>query len=68
MVDPTSDLDEDVDESNAPECEHCGEKIIRSPTHRVVTWVEDGEARHRHFCSDDCRAAYDEASDESAAE
>jgi hypothetical protein len=60
MVDPTSDLDEDVDESNAPECAACGEKIIRNPTHRVVAWVADGEVRHRHFCSDDCRAAWDE--------
>lgn len=64
MVDPTSDLNEDVDESNAPECAHCGEKIVQSPTHRVVTRVEDGEVRQRHFCSDECRTA----SGESAAE
>lgn len=61
MVDPTSELGEDVDESDARECANCGEKILQSPTHRVVTWVEDGEVRHRHFCSDGCRAAYDDA-------
>ena len=39
MVDPTSDLDEDVDESNAPECAVCGTKLVRDPNHHVVTWV-----------------------------
>lgn len=68
MVDPTSELGEDVDESNAPDCAHCGAKIVRSSTHRTVTWVEDGTARHRHFCSDDCRTAYDEESNDSAGE
>ena len=60
MVDPTSDLGEDIDESNAPACATCGEKIVQSPTHRVVTWIEDGQAQERHFCSDECKAAYDE--------
>ncbi|KTG10392.1 hypothetical protein AUR64_12555 [Haloprofundus marisrubri] len=59
MVDPTSSLGDDVDEENAPECATCGEKIVQSPTHRVVTWVEDGTVQHRHFCSDDCRESYD---------
>lgn len=61
MVDPTSDLGEDVDESTAPECVVCGAKIINSPTHRVVTTVEDGLVRHRHFCSDDCLESQDTA-------
>jgi hypothetical protein len=61
MVDPTSDLDEDVDESNAPRCEVCGEPIVRDPDHHVVTWVDDGEVRHRHFCSDECREAWDDS-------
>jgi len=56
MVDPTSDLGEDVDEDDAPECATCGTTIVQSPTHRVVTWVEDGRARHRHFCSAACLA------------
>lgn len=60
MVDPTSSLGEDVDKSNAPTCANCDEPIVQSPTHRVVTWVEDGAVRHRHFCSDDCRDEYDE--------
>ncbi|RLM59479.1 hypothetical protein DVK02_01675 [Halobellus sp. Atlit-31R] len=59
MVDPTSDLGEDVDESDAPTCATCGETIVRSPTHRVVTWVDDGQVRERHFCSDECKTAYD---------
>jgi endogenous inhibitor of DNA gyrase (YacG/DUF329 family) len=56
MVDPTSDLGADVDEADAPECATCGTKIVQSPTHRVVTWIEDGRVWHRHFCSDDCKA------------
>ena len=59
MVDPTSDLGEDVDEDDAPSCATCGEKIIQSPTHRIVTWVDDGRVQHRHFCSDECKAEYD---------
>ncbi|MUV56433.1 hypothetical protein [Halogeometricum sp. CBA1124] len=59
MVDPTSDLGADVDESDAPTCATCGDPIVQSATHRVVTWIEDGSVRHRHFCSDDCRDAYD---------
>lgn len=59
MVDPTSSLGEDVDESNAPTCATCGEPIVQSPTHRVVSWIEDGEARHRHFCSEECREAFE---------
>ncbi|MFA1610573.1 DUF7576 family protein [Halobellus rubicundus] len=59
MVDPTSELGEDVDEADAPECAACGEKIIQSPTHRVVTWVEDGRVASRHFCSPECKAEYD---------
>lgn len=59
MVDPTSDLGEDVDEDDAPECATCGTKIVQSPTHRVVSWVEDGRAHHRHFCSEECLAAAD---------
>ena len=55
MVDPTSDIGEDVTEDTAPECEQCSDKIIQSTSHRVVTAVEDGQAVHHHFCSDACR-------------
>lgn len=55
MVDPTSDLGEDVTEENAPACDSCGRKIVQLPSHRVVAAVEDGQAVHHHFCSDDCR-------------
>ncbi|ATW88990.1 hypothetical protein halTADL_2243 [Halohasta litchfieldiae] len=54
MVDPTSDIGEDVTEENAPECEQCSSKIIQSTSHRVVSEIEDGRAVHHHFCSDDC--------------
>ncbi len=55
MVDPTSDLGEDVTEETAPECVTCGDKIVQLATHRVVATVEDSQATHHHFCSDDCR-------------
>jgi hypothetical protein len=61
MVDPTSDLDEDVDESNAPACAGCGTKLVRDPNHHVVTWVADGQIQVRHFCSTDCRETWDES-------
>ena len=54
MVDPTSDLEEDVSEEDAPDCAICGEPIVESTDHSVRTWVEDDEVHHRHFCSDDC--------------
>ncbi|MGM0605629.1 MAG: DUF7576 family protein [Halobacteriota archaeon] len=60
MVDPTSDLCEDVDEESAPACATCGTKIVRAPTHRVVTWVHDSTAQHRHFCDEACREAWDD--------
>ena len=59
MVDPTSDLGEDVTEENAPTCATCGAPIVRDPNHRVVTWIEDDAVRHRHFCSDACRDSYE---------
>ena len=59
MVDPISDLGEDVDEESAPECDACGEQILNESDHRVVTWVEDDRVQHRHFCDDECEAAWD---------
>ena len=61
MVDPTSDLDEDVDESNAPACAVCEKKLIRDPDHYVVTWVGDSAVQTRHFCSAECRGEWDDA-------
>ncbi|MFB6074848.1 MAG: hypothetical protein ABEJ89_07545 [Haloarculaceae archaeon] len=61
MVDPTSDHGEDIDEDEAPECSVCGEPILNSPSHRVVTWIEDGEVQAAHFCDDDCRSEWDGA-------
>jgi len=60
MVDPTSDLEEDVDEESAPRCVTCGGPALGTGR-RTVTWTDDGEAVHRQFCSQDCR---DEWTDE----
>lgn len=54
MVDPTSDLSEDVSEDDAPNCANCGESIVEDPDHRVHTTVVDGTVEHQHFCSDAC--------------
>lgn len=59
MVDPTSDLDEDVSEADAPTCATCSESIVDSPRHRVITWIEDGEVQAAHFCDDECRMDWD---------
>ncbi|WP_225334391.1 DUF7576 family protein [Halomicrobium urmianum] len=59
MVDPTSDLQADVDEEGAPTCETCGDAIANDPNHRVSTWVEDGSVRTVHFCDDACRQSLD---------
>ena len=58
MVDPTSDIGEDIDEADAPDCAVCGERIVELPTHRVIATVEDGQIEHTHFCSENCRAGY----------
>lgn len=57
MVDPTSDLGEDVDPEDAPTCETCGEPIVSDPGHVVEPRVEDGTVRTRHYCSESCRPA-----------
>ncbi|WP_338729103.1 hypothetical protein [Haladaptatus sp. DJG-WS-42] len=59
MVDPTSDLGEDVTEETAPQCATCGTSIINDPAHRVLTWIEDNEVKSRHFCNDRCREEWD---------
>jgi hypothetical protein len=59
MVDPTSDLGEDVTEADAPRCSACDRPIVHSPSHRVLTWVEDDHVQSAHFCDDDCRADWD---------
>jgi hypothetical protein len=59
MVDPTSDLQEDVSEDDAPDCHVCATPIVSDVDHRVVTWVEDGAVETRHFCDDDCRTEWE---------
>ena len=58
MVDPTSDLGEDVTEETAPRCATCAAAIVNEPTHRVVTRIEDGAVSTAHFCDSDCRAEW----------
>lgn len=55
MVDPTSNLGEDVTEDDAPRCTVCEEPIVNEPTHRVITWVEDERVNTAHFCDDSCQ-------------
>ncbi|MFC4356497.1 hypothetical protein ACFO0N_00875 [Halobium salinum] len=57
MVDPTSDLGEDVDDEDVPSCRRCGDPVD-GPTRRVVSRIEEGRVHHRHFCSDDCVDAW----------
>jgi len=59
MVDPTSNLNEDVAPEDASDCATCGDPIVDSPDHRVLTWVEDGEVQAAHFCDEDCRIDWD---------
>ncbi|MFB6165731.1 MAG: hypothetical protein ABEJ31_11285 [Haloarculaceae archaeon] len=59
MVDPTSDHGEDVSEADAPTCETCGEPIVQSPDHRVITWIEDDQVQSAHFCDEQCRMNWD---------
>jgi len=59
MVDPTSDLGEDVSEEEAPRCATCGASITDTPDHRVITWIEDDQVRTAHFCDEECRLEWD---------
>ena len=58
MVDPTSDLCEDIDPEDAPICATCEARLIGVRDHRVVTWLEGGQVETRHFCDDDCKAEW----------
>jgi hypothetical protein len=59
MVDPTSDLGDDVSEEDAPTCDTCGATILDNPRHRVITWIDAGQVKSAHFCDDDCRMDWD---------
>lgn len=59
MVDPTSELNEDVSPDDAPACETCGALLVENPDHRVVTWVEDDTVESAHFCDEECRRNWD---------
>lgn len=54
MVDPTSDLNENVDEEDAPSCETCGATLAAASEQRTISWVEDGTVHTVHFCDDEC--------------
>lgn len=59
MVDPTSDLNEDVSEEEAPACATCDATLTAASNHRVITWIEDEEVQTVHFCDEDCRIDWD---------
>lgn len=59
MVDPTSNLNEDISPEDAPSCRTCDEVLVDSADHRVVTWIEDGAVESAHFCDDGCRSEWD---------
>lgn len=59
MVDPTSDLGEDVTEEDAPRCQTCSKPIVDDPDHRVVTWIEDDAVETVHFCDSVCRSEWE---------
>ncbi len=59
MVDPTSDLNENVAEEDAPECATCGATLVDSSEHRVITWIEDAQVETAHFCDETCRMEWD---------
>jgi hypothetical protein len=59
MVDPTSDHNENISEDEAPSCSTCGEPILNSPNHRVITWIEDEKIQTAHFCDERCRMDWD---------
>lgn len=58
MVDPTSDLAEDVAPEDAPRCARCDDPVV-GPGRRVRSWIEDGRVERRHFCDEECLAAWD---------
>lgn len=55
MVDPTSDLNENISPEDAPTCETCESSIVDSPDHRVITWIENDTVESAHFCNESCR-------------
>lgn len=42
-----------VEEDEVPTCATCGDPVV-SAGHRVLTRVEDGVVRYRHFCDESC--------------
>lgn len=61
MVDPTSDVNENISEEDAPICATCESPITDSPDHRVITWIEDDEVESAHFCDESCRLDWDDS-------
>jgi hypothetical protein len=57
-VDPTSDIGEGVDEADAPTCAVTGEPIVEEESHRVLSWVADGQVQQLHFATPDHRDAW----------
>ena len=59
MIDPTSDVGEDVSPEDAPACATCGEQILNERDHRVITWIENSTVQSAHFCDETCRMNWD---------
>ncbi|WP_265110167.1 DUF7576 family protein [Halosolutus halophilus] len=49
----------DSTDEDGPDCHRCGVAVASTGEQRVVSTVEDGEAIHTHFCSDDCLTAWE---------
>jgi hypothetical protein len=32
---------------------------VQDPNHRVVTWIADDAVERRHFCSEECKSAWE---------
>lgn len=58
MVDPTSDLNENISPEDAPTCETCESSIVDNPDHRVITWIENDTVESAHFCNESCRLGW----------
>lgn len=50
----------DSTDADPARCRHCGENLEETPRRRVVSSIEDGNAVHWQFCTDECLEAWKE--------
>jgi len=48
------------DDDGTP-CVVCGDNVEEAIHRRVISRIEDGQAVHRHFCTDDCLLTWTES-------